>query len=84
MGDRLSGRTQPMTPGRGDPWSPSLSPEVIGHRLLGRTGYGEKHRMHQGANAKNFFHLLRLVVINILGVGTFVHILVTALTFTTQ
>jgi len=27
---------------------------------------------------KNFFHLLRLVVINILGVGTFVHILVTA------
>ena len=57
---------------------------MIGHRLLGRTGYGEKHRMHQGANAKNFFHLLRLVVINILGVGTFVHILVTALTFTTQ
>ena len=41
---------------------------------------GEKHRTHQGANAKNFFHLLRLVVINILGVGTFVHILVTALT----
>ena len=36
--------------------------------------------MHKGANAKNFFHLLRLVVINILGVGTFVHILVTALT----
>ena len=26
----------------------------------------------------NFFHLLRLVVINILGVGTFVNILVTA------
>ena len=26
-----------MTPGPGDLWSPSLSPKVIGHRLMGRS-----------------------------------------------